>query len=47
MLYQTDYTIPWGTLTAASIVVTVPLIVLVLTMQKRIVSGLLDGGTKE
>ncbi len=47
MLYQTDYTIPWGTLTAASIVVTVPLIILVLTMQKRIVSGLLDGGTKE
>jgi len=47
MLYQTDYTIPWGTLTAASIVVTVPLILLVLTMQKRIVSGLLDGGTKE
>lgn len=47
MLYQTDYTIPWGTLTAASIVVTVPLIILVLAMQKRIVSGLLDGGTKE
>jgi len=46
-LYQTDYTIPWGTMTAASIVITIPLIILVLLMQKRIVSGLMDGGIKE
>jgi multiple sugar transport system permease protein len=46
-LYQTDYTIPWGTMTAASIVITIPLIILVLVMQKRIVSGLMDGGIKE
>lgn len=46
-LYQTDYTIPWGTMTAASIVITVPLIIMVLVMQKRIVSGLMDGGIKE
>jgi multiple sugar transport system permease protein len=46
-LYQTDYTIPWGTMTAASIVITIPLIILVLVMQKRIVSGLMDGGIKK
>jgi len=46
-LYQTDYTVPWGTMTAASIVITVPLIIMVLIMQKRIVSGMLEGGIKE
>jgi multiple sugar transport system permease protein len=45
-LYQTDHVIPWGTLSAASIIVTVPLIILVLILQKKIISGLLDGGVK-
>lgn len=45
-LYQTDYTIPWGTISAASIIVTVPLILLVLVLQKKIISGLLEGGVK-
>ncbi|MDO7976634.1 carbohydrate ABC transporter permease [Oceanotoga sp. DSM 15011] len=45
-LYQTDYTIPWGTISAASIVVTVPLIILVLILQRKIISGLMDGGVK-
>ncbi|WP_128290451.1 carbohydrate ABC transporter permease [Afifella aestuarii] len=38
--------IPWGTIMAASVVVTVPLIVLVLIFQRKIVSGLTAGGVK-
>lgn len=45
-LYQTDYTIPWGTICAASIIVTIPLIILVLLLQRKIISGLLAGGVK-
>jgi multiple sugar transport system permease protein len=45
-LYQTDYTIPWGTISAASIIVTVPLIILVLLLQRKIISGMLEGGVK-
>lgn len=46
-LYQTDYTVPWGTMTAASVIITFPLIIMVLIMQRRIISGMLDGGIKE
>jgi len=45
-LYQTDYTIPWGTISAASIIVTVPLLILVLLLQRKIISGMLEGGVK-
>lgn len=38
--------IPWGTIMAASVVVTVPLIVLVLVFQRKIVAGLTAGGVK-
>lgn len=37
---------PWGTIMAASVLVTVPLIVLVLIFQRKIVSGLTSGGVK-
>ncbi|WP_019998331.1 carbohydrate ABC transporter permease [Aureimonas ureilytica] len=37
---------PWGTIMAASVVVTVPLIVLVLIFQRKIISGLTAGGVK-
>jgi trehalose/maltose transport system permease protein len=37
---------PWGTLMAASVIVTVPLIVLVLIFQRKIISGLTAGGVK-
>ena len=40
------YEIPWGTIMAASVLVTVPLIVLVLLFQKKIVSGLTAGAVK-
>lgn len=38
--------IPWGPIMAASVMVTVPLIVLVLIFQRKIVAGLTAGGVK-
>ncbi len=43
---STEREIPWGNIMAASVVVTVPLIVLVLIFQRRIVSGLTAGAVK-
>ena len=40
------YELPWGNIMAASVIVTVPLIVLVLIFQRRIVSGLTAGAVK-
>jgi trehalose/maltose transport system permease protein len=41
-----QYEIPWGIIMAASVIVTVPLVVLVLIFQRKIVSGLTAGGVK-
>ena len=38
--------IPWGPIMAASVVVTVPIVVLVLIFQRKIVAGLTAGGVK-
>lgn len=46
-LYQTDYVVPWGTLSAAAIITVIPLIIMVLVLQRRILSGILEGGVKE
>jgi multiple sugar transport system permease protein len=43
---STQFEDPLGTISAASVIVTVPLIVLVLLFQKRIVSGLTAGAVK-
>jgi multiple sugar transport system permease protein len=45
-LLPSNYQLPWGDVAAASIVATVPLIILVLIFQKRIVAGLTTGGIK-
>lgn len=45
-MFQGQYTIPWGELSAATIVVTVPLILVVLLCQRRIVAGLTAGAVK-
>jgi trehalose/maltose transport system permease protein len=42
----TQHEIPWGSIMAASVIVTVPLVVLVLVFQRKIVSGLTAGGVK-
>jgi trehalose/maltose transport system permease protein len=41
-----QFEIPWGNIMAASVIVTVPLIVLVLIFQRRIVAGLTQGAVK-
>lgn len=41
------YYVPWGDIAAASVVVTVPLILLVLFFQRRIIEGLTQGAVKE
>ena len=42
----TQQEIPWGPIMAASVIVTVPLIFLVLIFQRKIVAGLTAGGVK-
>ena len=42
----TEFETPWGLIMAASVIVTVPLIVLVLIFQRKIVSGLTAGAVK-
>ncbi len=44
---SSTYESPWGRIMAASVLVTVPLVLLVLIFQKRIVSGLTAGAVKE
>lgn len=46
-MFQGQYTIPWGEICAATVVVTIPLVVFVLIFQRRIVSGLTQGSVKE
>ena len=41
-----SYEVPWGALMAASVIVTVPLIALVVYFQRHIVAGLTAGSVK-
>ena len=41
-----QFEIPWGIIMAASVIVTVPLVILVLIFQRKIISGLTAGGVK-
>lgn len=41
-----QFELPWGTIMAASVIVTVPLLALVFVFQRRIVSGLTAGAVK-
>ena len=43
---STQFEVPWGNVMAASVIVTVPLVALVLIFQRRIVPGLTAGGVK-
>jgi multiple sugar transport system permease protein len=45
-LFQGEYTIPWGEIAAASVIATLPLVLLVLIFQRRIVRGLSAGAVK-
>ncbi len=41
-----DYQVPWGTIMAASVIITIPIILLVLIFQRRLISGLTSGAVK-
>lgn len=45
-MFPGEHDLPWGDIAAASVVVTVPLIVMVLIFQRRIIAGLTAGGVK-
>jgi len=46
MLFRGRYQVPWGQVLAATVVATLPLALLVLAFQRRIVAGLTAGGSK-
>ncbi|HSU79743.1 MAG TPA: carbohydrate ABC transporter permease [Candidatus Angelobacter sp.] len=46
-MFAGQYTIPWGEICAATVLVTIPLVIMVLIFQRRIVSGLTSGSVKE
>jgi trehalose/maltose transport system permease protein len=43
---STAYELPWGTIMAGSVIVTIPIIALVLVFQRKIVAGLTAGAVK-
>lgn len=45
-LFQGEFTMPWGELAAASVLATLPLVLLVILFQRWIVSGLSAGAVK-
>ena len=45
-MFPGEHDLPWGDISAASVIVTVPLIIMVLIFQRRIISGLTSGAVK-
>ena len=45
-MFETETYTPWHIISAAAIIASVPLIIVVLLLQKRIVSGMIDGGVR-
>ena len=45
-LFRGQYQVPWGEILAASVVATIPVAVLVLIVQRGIVTGLTSGAVK-
>lgn len=45
-MFPGEHELPWGDMAAASVVVTIPLIIMVLIFQRRIISGLTAGAVK-
>ena len=46
-LYQTTHTIPFGVVAAAAMITILPLLLMVLGVQKNILGGIMEGGVKE
>ena len=45
-MFPGEYSVPWGDMSAASIVATLPIIILVVIFQRKIISGLTSGAIK-
>lgn len=45
-LFQVDNFLPWNLISAAAVIVTLPLIVIILVLQKKIIGGMMEGGVK-
>ena len=45
-LFRGQYQVPWGEILAGAIVATIPVAVLVLAAQRRIIAGLTSGAVK-
>ena len=45
-MFPGQYTVPWGDMAAASVISTIPIVIVVLIFQKRIISGLTSGAVK-
>lgn len=45
-MFPGQYTVPWGDMAAASVIATIPIVIVVLICQKRIVAGLTSGAVK-
>ena len=43
---KTAFELPWGSIMAASVTLTIPLVILVLVFQRRIMAGLTAGAVK-
>jgi trehalose/maltose transport system permease protein len=43
---KTDFELPWGSIMAASVTLTIPLVILVMIFQRRILAGLTSGAVK-
>lgn len=46
VMIQGEYEFPWGDMAAASVIATVPLIIVVLILQRRVIAGLTAGAVK-
>lgn len=46
-MFQGEFTFPWGEISAATITVTLPVVLLVLLFQRRIIAGLTSGAVKQ
>jgi ABC-type glycerol-3-phosphate transport system permease component len=45
-LFRGQYQVPWGEILAAAVIASIPVAVIILVAQRRIVSGLTSGAVK-
>jgi multiple sugar transport system permease protein len=45
-MYQGEFSFPWPTISAALVIAMIPVVLVILIFQERVVSGLTSGGVK-